>query len=371
VLAGVSFSPSTISWASTSSLPVALQGSSAVIAPIGVTSYLYVLGGNTASAGAANAKSANVATVYFDAIDDATGALVGSSWSPTSPLPAPCGFAAAVVATGMNSKVLGNGTIYVLGGLDASGAATSAIWAASLNADGTIFPSGAGSWTSVGSLPQPLFGHAAAIVHGRIYVAGGNDASGNPVDTVYSAAVNGDGSLGTWTVLPALPAKLAYHQLVADAGNLYVIGGDGAAIDPTANAMASASSAIYRAGVDFTTGGLAGAAWITNANLLSKAREKASAVAAGGYLLVSGGLYNGALTGSSEESYASLNADGSVGSFNGATGAHTIAGSTGGYDFFNQASALFVGSDGRPHVLILGGQDVNSGALHAEVWYQP
>jgi hypothetical protein len=371
VLPNVTFSPSTISWATTASLPVALQGFPAVIAPVAGTSYLFALGGNTATAATANGKASNVASVYFAALDDSTGALVGSSWSTTSPLPAARGFAAAVVANALNSRVSGNGTIYVLGGLDSSGAASSTIWAASLNVNGTIFPTGAGSWTPVASLPQPLFAHAATIVHGRMYVAGGNDSTGNPVDTVYSAAVNNDGSLGSWTVLPTLPVKLAYHQLVADAGNLYVLGGDTAAADPITNVEGSTTSAVYRAAIDVQDGSLVGGAWTTNASPLSKAREKGTVIATGGYLLVSGGLYNGALTGSSEESYAALAADGSVGSFNGATGVHTITGTAGGYDFFNHAAAVFVDANGRPHVLVLGGQDVNSGALHAEVWYQP
>jgi len=76
-------------------------------------------------------------------------------------------------------------------------------------------------------------------------------------------------------------------------------------------------------------------------------------------------------TGSSAQSYASLNADGSLSAFNGATGVHTITGSAGGYNFFNQSTALFVDAAGKPHVFILGGAGVNIGAVPAEVWYQP
>jgi hypothetical protein len=110
--------------------------------------------------------------------------------------------------------------------------------------------------------------------------------------------------------------------------------------------------------------------WRLNVNGLGKTREKFSAASAGGYFLISGGLYVGASTGSSEESYASVNGDGSIAAFNGATGNHTITGSTNGYNFYNQGSVLFVDTTGNPHVLILGGADVNTGAPHAEVWYQ-
>ena len=103
---------------------------------------------------------------------------------------------------------------------------------------------------------------------------------------------------------------------------------------------------------------------------MGKSREKLSAVVAGSYILVSGGLYNGASTGSSEQSYASINADGSISSFNGATGSHTISGSAGGYDFFNQAAVLFVDTAGNPHVIVVGGEDTNAGTPVAGVWLQ-
>ncbi len=110
------------------------------------------------------------------------------------------------------------------------------------------------------------------------------------------------------------------------------------------------------------------AAWTTNATAMGKTREKFTAVVAGSHVLVSGGLYSGASTGSSEQSYAPINADGSIGSFNGATGSHTITGSVSGYDFFNHSAALFVDATGNPHVL--GGEDVNTGAVHSGVWFQ-
>ncbi len=372
VVGSITFSPSTISWAATSSLPVALQGLSTVVSAVGGTTYVYALGGNTAASTTQNGKASNVSTVYMNSFNGNTSALAGPSWALTGALPAARGFAAAVAATAFNSKLGGNGAIYLLGGLDAAGAATSTVWAASLDADGTIPASGSGAWTATTSLPQPLFAHAAVIFHGRIYVAGGNDSTGTPVATVYSAPINADGSLGSWVAAPGLPDKRAYHQILAIAGNLYVLGGSDAAADPLSNVLSAGSqSTVYYDPINLQNGSLANATWTTNANTMTKPREKGSAVAAGGYVLVSGGLYNGAATGSSEQSYASLNADGSLSAFNGATGVHTITGSAGGYNFFNQSTAFFVDAAGRPHVFILGGADVNTGAAHAEVWYQP
>jgi len=294
----VSFSPSTIQWSATSSLPAAVQGLSAVIS----NGNLYALGGNNGT------KSSNVSTVSFDAITPATGAL---------------------------------------------------------NADGSV-----AAWTSTTALPQALFGTSAVIFHGRIYVAGGNDSTGAPSAKVYSAQIKGDGTLDAWQTLPDLPAAVAYHQLVTSGGYLYVLGGTNAAsVDPVSKTQSSgASGAIYGAPINIRNGSIS--AWTTNASAMGKSREKFSAVVAGSFVLVSGGLYNGATTGSSEQSYASINSDGSISSFNGATGSHTISGSSGGYDFFNHAAVLFVDSAGNPHVIVVGGEDTNAGTPVAGVWVQ-
>ena len=56
--------------------------------------------------------------------------------------------------------------------------------------------------------------------------------------------------------------------------------------------------------------------------------------AAGGSPFVSSGLYAAAATGSSENTYATLSSDGTVGSFGGATGSNTLQ-SVGGVNLFN------------------------------------
>jgi hypothetical protein len=380
VLGAVPFSPSAIQWTATASLPVAQQGFSTAVAAITTTSgttstttsYLYALGGNVATTATSSAKAANVATVYVNAFDAATGALANGTWTATTPLPEKRAFAAAIVADPSNSLVPGHGDLYVLGGLDGTGAATSTVYYAQLNADGTVPGAAAvGTWAKTTPLPQPLFAASAVLFHGRIYVAGGNDASGAPVAKVYCAKIGADGTLAPWEALPDLPVTLAYHQLVTSAGYLYVLGGDTGAVDPVTGGQAATSvDSIYFDQIDIRSGALLGATWTANGSGLGKAREKFTAVVAGSYVLVSGGLYNGASTGSSEQSYAQFGAGGALGSFMGATGVHTISGSTGGCDFYNHAAAYFVDSSGAPHVVVLGGADVNTGALHDGVWYQ-
>ena len=311
VVASVAFSPSTITWsASTSTLPVAMQGFPSVVSTLvsttTTTSYIYVLGGNVATSSTAiNGKAANTDAVYMGRLDNATGELA-SAWTATTVLPAKLGFSAAVFANKFNSFVEGNGHVYVLGGLDSQGTATTVVYHAVVNDDG-----GLGAWTETTALPQALSSHGAVIYRNHIYVAGGNGADGNPVKTVYSAKVKSDGTLEAWTAQPDLPEVRAYHQFVTVAGYLYVIGGDNTAADPLTTAAGTSADTIYYNQINLANGNLVNATWSLNATGTGKAREKFSAVVAGSDIVVTGGLYAGQL-GSSESRYAQINSDGSA-----------------------------------------------------------
>jgi hypothetical protein len=83
----------------------------------------------------------------------------------------------------------------------------------------------------------------------------------------------------------------------------------------------------------------------------------------------SAGLYNGATNGSSEETAAAINPDGSVVSFGGATGVNTIT-KGGGGNVFNHAAVGYVDPSGAFHVLVAAGDDVNTpGTKHGKVFY--
>lgn len=367
IVAKASFNPSEILWSPSYSLPVAQQGFSAVAGVVGTSTYVYAIGGNTATSGTVDGEKANVNTVYMNPVNDSDGTLGNANWSILAPLPGKRGFVSAVFANSYNSLIDGS-ALYVLGGLDETGMATTTVYRALLNSDGTIPAAGsAGSWAAMTALPQPLSALGAVIFQNRIYVAGGNDSSGTPVANIYTARINGaDGTLGSWETESDLPMALAFHQLVEVAGTLYVLGGDSAAADPISNSQsASFQDAVYSA-IHNPYGGLIDPPWTAEANKLNQAREKFSAVAEGGYILVTGGLYGGA-PGKSEESYASV--DGSLSSFNELSASHMIS-SLSGYNFYNHGHCVVVDSSWNLHVLILGGADVITGAPHAEVWYQ-
>lgn len=182
---------------------------------------------------------------------------------PQTPLPVATAGAGSVVQTDPAS---GSKTLIVLGGYTAiNGPAVSTVYAAPFDpTTGTV-----GSWTAQATLPTAVFGKNVAAWGSYVYVVGGSTTSdsassiatvqyaqvvngqitswstttplptagaypgpvvGNGVlfanvdgDVAYSAPINADGSVGTWTPLP-LPAEV-YPYFALGSFGIAVIGG--------------------------------------------------------------------------------------------------------------------------------------------------
>ena len=86
-------------------------------------------------------------------------------------------------------------------------------------------------------------------------------------------------------------------------------------------------------------------------------------------MFASSGWYSAAKTGSSENTYAQVNPDGSISSFGGATGSNTLL-SAGAGNLFNHAAFVYADGAGVAHVMILGGDNVNApGQRSGKVFY--
>jgi hypothetical protein len=281
-------------------------------------------------------------------------------------MPAGLAFHAAAAATPANAPITAPGFLYVIGGAtDAAGHASAAVYRGALAPDGSVT-----AWTAMSALPVALHSGGAAVFHGQLYVAGGATGADVPVGTVYRARIDTSGTLGPWQAEAGLPSARAHFGFGAFGGYLYALGGDSAVTAPDAGTAASAMADVVLAPIDLRTGAIASPGWTTAASKLKKAVSRNTAVMAGGNVLVTAGLYNGAATGSTEESYASLGAAGLVGAFNGATGANTIASLTGGVNLFNHAAIGYTDGSGAFHVLVAGGDDVNApGTKQAGVFF--
>jgi len=355
------FSPSTIAWSETTALPQPLSGHSAVYVPIedaagSTVRRAYVVGGTTAT---------GTLTEQIHRAEIRPGGGLGP-WVNTTGLDEPRAFSAAVVATPFNSKVPGVGRIFVLGGMDSSGEASTEVLSMVLDSMGNLSLA-----TQETPLTVRLHSAGAVVFRSHIYLVGGASTNNNPVATAYRAAIDTLGNLGNWEELQSLPAPRAYHGVLTFGGYLYVVGGDGGTVEPQGGLSAPGQNRldeILFARINLRNGDLLGG-WVSNPAKLGKARSKHSALAAGGNIFVSAGLYSAANTGSSENTYAQINSDGFTASFGGATGSNTLE-SAGAGNLFNHAAISYVDGEGVARVMVLGGDNVNDpGSRSARVFY--
>ncbi len=105
--------------------------------------------------------------------------------------------------------------VYLLGGSVGDGI-ESTVYTAPINEDGTL-----GTWTTGTDLPEPLAGSQAIVTTDRVYLLGGNTYS----STVYTAPINEDGTLGTWTTGTNLPKGLHGTLAIITKNRVYLLGG--------------------------------------------------------------------------------------------------------------------------------------------------
>jgi hypothetical protein len=346
LISGAQFSPSVINWTQTSALPQPLQGLGAVFVPaanasVNPANYVFTVGG---AADQTNLATTNV----FRAAAQPSGAL--SAWTSATPLPVARAYQATVAASAYTAALDTTTTeayLYAIGGIDASGATVNTVYYSKIALDGSN-----GAWLTATPLPAAIHSASAVVFRGYIYVVGGSDGQNAPTATALRAAVNADGTLGAWQTISGLPAGVAFQGLVNFGPYLYAVGGDANTVAPMQSTTSGGEmSSTYLARVNLRTGDLSGA-WSPLASM-SKGRSKHNTVVGGGYLFTTSGVYAGQ-AGSSENTYSQINADGTVGSWNGATGTNTIS-SLLGYDIYNEAAISFVDASGKGHVLVLGG----------------
>ena len=362
LISGATFSPSVINWTQTAALPQPLQGLGAVFVPAANASsnpanYVFVIGGA--------ADQTNLATTaVYRAQAQQSGAL--SSWaSDATQLPSRRAYqatAAASAYTAALDTMTTEAYLYVVGGIDSSGTTVNTVLYSKVALDGSNGP-----WQSATPLPVALHSASAVVFRGFLYVMGGASGANAPSASAWRAAVNPDGTLGAWQSMASLPSGASYQGLVNFGPYLYAVGGDANSTSATQGTTSGGEmSSTLLARVNLRTGDLA-ASWAPLTSM-SKGRSKHNTVVGGGYLFTTSGVYAGQ-AGSSENTYSQINADGTVGSWNGATGTNTIS-TLLGYDLYNEAAISFVDASGKGHVLVLGGAKRESpGRASAAVVY--
>ncbi len=200
-------------WTTGTNLPTALYYSQAIV----TTNRVYLAGGNS--------NSGPVSTVYTAPIN-ADGTL--GTWTTGTSLPG---------ALWASKVLITSNRVYLLGGRNSTNATVSTVYTAPINADGTL-----GTWTTGTSLPAALAYAAIVKTSSKVYLIGGNNSSGNLVNTVYMANINIDGTIGGWTSGTNLPDAWSHAQAVATSTQLYLLGG--------VSGSGSYTSAIYNAPIN-------------------------------------------------------------------------------------------------------------------------
>jgi len=214
ILTGI-VSAQTLTWTSTSSLPIPIRGE----AVIHYNGYVYCIGGRPTGEGAGTHAIDNV---YYAAVnpDGSIGA-----WTATTALP---GKRACHGAYGYNNR------IYVWGGWMEDYTTMNTCFYAPINPDGSI-----GTWvTSSVTIPNSSspasqmdsFGRGVLAFNDTLYILGGEDNYGTLQSSCYYSKIQGSGDYGAWTATTALPISSWFHGAMTfqgmTANYIYVVGGN-------------------------------------------------------------------------------------------------------------------------------------------------
>ncbi len=249
--------------------------------PTGVAynGHLYIVGGTN---GTTTFSDVQVATINADG-------TVGT-WAATTSLPS---------ARSQHATVAYDGHLYVTGGLASDGTFKSDVFVATINSDGTL-----GAWSANTSLPAAAAAHSSVAYNGYLYVLGGAADNTGPANQLFIASINGDGTITAWTS-HTLGRIVYHHASVAYNGHMYLIGGEGS------NGLAFTTVSYQTINSD----GTLVSGWNT-ANVLPAGRSDVTAVAYGGSLYVTNGYSTDSSAAVTEVDYATIRADGSVGTWN-------------------------------------------------------
>ena len=204
-----------------------------------------------------------------------TGGTVGKWQTQTNALPL------SLLAA---NSIVYNGYVYVFGGFNPdNGDAVNTVFSAQIDSAGNV-----GEWNGQGNTPMPisLFGSSAVVYNGYVFIIGGtNNTLNAPTRSIYSAPLV-DGAVGEWTTYENnLPIALGFQTIVEENGYLYLV--DGASADPDGNFILSNS--VFSAPIN--NNGTLGS-WTQQANF-PDSRSYSTSVAQDGYLYIFGGNGSG------------------------------------------------------------------------------
>ena len=107
--------------------------------------------------------------------------------------------------------------VYLVGGCTSSTTYGSVVYTAPINSNGTL-----GTWTTSTAFPINIAGASAIVVKNKVYIIGGSNSVS--LNTVYSAPINADGTIGSWTAGTSLPTTIGYNCAFITKNRVYILG---------------------------------------------------------------------------------------------------------------------------------------------------
>jgi len=266
------------SWHATTSFTTARTSQAATA----YNGYIYIMGGQSTVGG--------VTTRYNDVQYAAlNGNGTVGTWYPTTAFSGGWNF--GMVATAYN------GYLYLTGGFANGGYLTGAVSIIKISSSGGL----TGGWFTGSSLPANLAYGVSFAYEGYLYYLGGYTGGPSGYTSVYFAQINANGSLGNWQTTSSFTTGRMNFSGAAYNGKLYIIGGSGSG-GPSSIDMQYASVTP------------AGAIANLNNTATLGVGKSSTLVASGGKLFNIGGNNNGSGPMYYIE-YATINSDGSLGTW--------------------------------------------------------
>lgn len=205
------------------------------------------------------------------------------------------------------ASVAYNGYLYLVGGLGSGGVSSEVSYAA-INGNGTV-----GSWGATTPLPANRHQPAAAAYNGKLYVYGGYTSGTSALSSVIYADINSNGSLGAWqTASTAMATAVCRAGFTAYDGYLYAAGGaTGTVTSECGNASSTMTSTLQYAPI--LANGDVGA-WQTSANTFTTARKDPGLAIYNDHVYLTGGMTN-ASTAYRDTQVAKLGTNGDIGTW--------------------------------------------------------
>jgi N-acetylneuraminic acid mutarotase len=163
---------------------------------------VYVVGGWGASAATASVEYADIAS------DGSLG-----SWTAGTSFPYTIYGARAVVT---------DSRVYLIGG-HVNSSSGNTVYYADFDTDGVL-----GTWTADTNCNSQRIESAAVVTAGRVWAFGGRSTSSSYYSTVSTAPVDGSGVIGTWAADSAFTGARRVPMVFVTSARIYICGGQGA-----------------------------------------------------------------------------------------------------------------------------------------------